>query len=298
MPAERRQRLALAALLAAAAALGLVAALLIAPRLLSGAEAVGRIAFGSREGIFVVGSDGDGLRRLTSAWDDDPAWSPDGTQIAFTRVRNAVGQIFAMRPDGSDVRKLTSGPFSNSHPSWSPDGRRIAFERDTSGRDGTVGIYVMDADGSRVRRLVSSRRFDFFPDWSPDGTRIAFQRGLAEIFVVNADGSGLRRVASGEAYRPVWSPDGTKLLFDGLRVFRGEPRTGIYAVSADGGRRRLLREGFAQAAWSPDGKRLAVFTVLAPDRGAIFVMDATGRGPARLIADGPFAENPDWEPRP
>ena len=298
MPAERRQRLALAALLAAAVALGLVGALLIAPRLLSSAEAVGRIAFGSREGIFVVGSDGNGLRRLTSSWDDDPAWSPDGTKIAFTRVRNALGQIYVMKADGSDVEQLTSGPFTNNHPSWSPNGTRIAFERDTSRRDGTVGIYVMDADGSRMRRLVSSRKFDFFPDWSPDGTRIAFQRGLAEIFVVNADGSGLRRVASAEAYRPVWSPDGTKLLFDGFRVFRGEPRTGIYAVNADGGSRRLLREGFAQAAWSPDGTRLAVFTVVAPDRGAIFVMDATGRGPAQLIADGSFAENPDWEPSP
>jgi dipeptidyl aminopeptidase/acylaminoacyl peptidase len=129
----------------------------------------GRIAFGSSAGIHVVGADGTGLKRLTRSWDDDPAWSPDGGRIAFTRLLGGSGQIWVMNSDGTGLRRLTSGRFSSNHPTWSPDGRRIAFEQDTARRDGTVGIYLMSSDGRGVRRLVASSGTTSAPSGPPTG---------------------------------------------------------------------------------------------------------------------------------
>jgi Tol biopolymer transport system component len=258
-------------------------------------HAAGRIAFGSKTGIFVVLPDGSELTRLTSSWDEEPAWSRDGRRIAFTRVRASIGQIYAMNADGSSVRRLTSGPTDSTHPSWSPDGRFVAFEHDTSAVDGKVGIYVMRADGTHVRRLVSSTEFDFSPAWSPDGRQIVFERGFGAAFVVNVDGGGLRRIGRGRASNPAWSPDGKRLAYDSETVVRGRPRLALYVMNADGSGRKLIRYGFAQPSWSPDGERLAVFRIVGGGKGAIYVVEARPGGRVRLVTSRAFAEGPSWQ---
>ena len=136
-----------------------------------------------------------------------PAWSRDGRTIVFVSWRDGNGEVYAMDADGSSPRNLTQDPAKDVRPAWSPDGRRIAF---VSRRDGNSEVYVMNADGSGKRNLTRDRASDDYPTWSPDGRRIAFLRGrlhgnpvpgrdvrrwyLYHLYVVNADGSGLRRL--------------------------------------------------------------------------------------------------------
>ena len=156
--------------------------------------------------LYVVGSDGSGLRNLTAKLAagghfgdpgpaSDPAWSPDGRKIAFVRL-NARHGVYVVKADGSGLRNLTPKPVgAYADPAWSPDGRKIAF---VSERDGNSEVYVMNANGSGQRDLTRNPAYDADPAWSPDGRKIAFvsnRDGSYGIYVMNADGSGQQRLA-------------------------------------------------------------------------------------------------------
>jgi Tol biopolymer transport system component len=146
--------------------------------------------------LFTVAVEGGSPRRIThnTGYDGNPAWSPDGRQIAFETDTG----LFTMRPDGTRRRRLTARYDSN--PDWSPDGRLVAF-------DDFADIYVVAADGGRRRRLTSNPGPDFQPAWSPDGRLIAYlsnpicaQRGGCTahepwlIRVMNSDGTRPRNL--------------------------------------------------------------------------------------------------------
>jgi dipeptidyl aminopeptidase/acylaminoacyl peptidase len=116
-------------------------------------------------------ADGGHVRRLTedSADDRAPAWSPDGTQIAFYSDRDGNAEIYLMDVEADEQgsrqpRNLTNNPTEDWFPRWSPDGRQITF---SSRRGGNLDIYVMNADGSNVRRLTDSPQEDFNSVWQP-----------------------------------------------------------------------------------------------------------------------------------
>ena len=117
-----------------------------------------------------------------------PAWSPDGRHLAFTGGQSTQ-DIWTADPDGSHLVNLTNGGGQNTQPAWSPDGARIAF---VSNRDGDDEIYVMSADGSAPLNLTHNAASDEHPAWSPDSAKIAFQTnrdGNNEIYAMYADGS-------------------------------------------------------------------------------------------------------------
>ena len=101
--------------------------------------------------IAVVNANGSGRTRITSgaAWDEEPAWSPDGKWIAFASDRNGNFDIYAVRPDGTGLRQLTASTCEDTEPSWSPDGSRIVF---TSRRGGFPHLWTMNANGTGERR--------------------------------------------------------------------------------------------------------------------------------------------------
>jgi TolB protein len=125
-------------------------------------------------GIWLVDADGGNERQLTTHEEDDqPNWSPDGEWIAFSREDGAYQgstgstrfwiDICVIRPDGSDLRRLTRHAGVNFSPASSPDGKRIVFQSDRAHED-LFDIYVMNADGTRQKRLTRSGYTDW-PDW-------------------------------------------------------------------------------------------------------------------------------------
>jgi Tol biopolymer transport system component len=177
-----------------------------------------RIAFSSnRLGptyVHVMGANGSNPRAVGPPYSTTPDWSPDGSLIAFA----APSGLAVMRPDGTGVRNLTNHLDNDLYPSWSPDGRRLAYESD---RDGTYEIWTINADGSGQSRLTSGSRFvcpqggcsvpRFRPSWSPDGKQIAFTHdrdGVAQVYVMNADGTGQKRLTSHhmDAQDVSWQP--------------------------------------------------------------------------------------------
>jgi Tol biopolymer transport system component len=210
--------------------------------------------------IYVMDADGSDQIRLTQrpSGNRSPAWSPDGSRIAFVSYRDGNDDIYVMDADGSNQTRLTRDPSGGWSPAWSPDGSRIAFE---SYRDGNDDIYVMDADGSNQTRLTRDPSGDWSPAWSPDGSRIAFvsyRDGNDDIYVMDADGSNQTRLTQNSAWdwSPAWSPDGSRIAFLSDR----DGNNDIYVMDAGGSNQtRLTRDpsGVSSLAWSPDGSRIA-----------------------------------------
>jgi dipeptidyl aminopeptidase/acylaminoacyl peptidase len=252
--------------------------------------------------IYVVRSNGTDERRLTAApgVDDEPAWSPDGTQIAFTSNRDGPRSVYVMNEDGSGVTRLTPEPVHNYRPAWSPDGTRIAFVGE---RDVGVDIYVMDRDGSNQRRLTTHPARDLDPAWSPDGTRIAFtseRDGGSRVYTMNADGSGVARVtkSSETESRPAWSRDGTRIAFT-RKVCGGDWLTcypALFSVSLGADE---IEVGIGEdPAWSPDGRTIAV-TRFACDFGYYATADnctVAGIGIVGFVTRKGIGYVDTWEP--
>jgi hypothetical protein len=154
--------------------------------------------------------DGSNPVNLTNHPDDDfeMDWSPDGTRITFSTLRDyATGffEIFVMNSYGSNPVNISNSFLADQDPSWSPDGTRIAFSR-------SQDIWVMNVDGTNQQNLTNLPvANDLAASWSPDGTKIAFnsdRTGLYDNYVMDADGSNVTNLTNDAAYdyEPSWQP--------------------------------------------------------------------------------------------
>jgi hypothetical protein len=147
-------------------------------------------------GLLVTDRDGHNPRPITHGEDDDADWSPDGGRVAFSRLMAEGYRLFVVNADGTGESMLTVDGFAGDarHPSWSPDGSRLAFE---CGVNTVRAICVVNADGSGFAQLTTLASLAYAPSWSPDGLHIAFtQAGM--VAVMNADGSDVHVLAAGD----------------------------------------------------------------------------------------------------
>jgi Tol biopolymer transport system component len=256
---------------------------------------------------------------------DGAAYSPDGFRIVFHGSGSTNNDIFVMNSDGTGIRRITTDNVNN-YPAWSPDGTRIVYvsRRDTTafpnpGRDDE--IFTVNADGSGQRRLTNNDGDDTRPAWSPNGARIAFtafrdfgpNTNNDAIMVMdaadaNGDGNGdnerIFQANGGPDDNATWSPNGANIAWDdngdilvkGSATGNVNPDTIPRLTDAGSG-----RDGF-QPAWSPDGTRVAFIgrRPTTSDPYDIFHVSATGGAESRVTtnADLNATSNVDWQPIP
>ena len=230
--------------------------------------------------VFVTNLDGS-PNRARAVFAAYPAWSPDGSRIAYVAFLTETGEvpkddedytqseIFVMNRDGSNKTNLTRDParliyYQSGYldasstgylePQWSPDGSRIAFAKPVGEE---FAIFVMNADGSDQTQLTDPGFTS--PTWSPDGTRLAFVRHSAEgetdaeLFIMDADGTDPVQITDNSVndLTPEWGPGGTMYYSSYSSDFLG---LGIYV-------RKLGSEGRRRLTCDPD---LSAFEPVVP----------------------------------
>jgi len=244
----------------------------------------GKIAFSAKDDggtfqIFTMNADGSSIRQLTNdeLFSIDPAWSPDGTRIAFARSSGSTagGSLWVMDADGGSQQPLvtnprTGSPQFGSNPAWSPDGTKLAFNLCLNCERGgsNFEIFVADLQTGTIDTLTGHPASDNHPAWSPNGRQIAFVsdrdffdadtlRFRQDLYVINSDGTGLQRLTeTGNATRPVWGPDNNFIAYEW-----GRGGNHVYLYENSSGQITRIESGLqftGNSMWNKNGTKLLV----------------------------------------
>jgi TolB protein len=179
--------------------------------------------------------------------------SPNGKSVALTLSKDDNSEVYVLKANGANPKRLTRDWAIDSSPSWSPDSKRIAF---VSERSGNPQVYVMNVDGSGAKRLTFKGNYNQTPDWSPRGDWILFnardERLVYDIFKINPETGVIKRLTQdqGNNEHPTFSPDGSLVVFSSTRT--GESK--LYVMNADGTNQRLISRNkgeYTTPEWGP-----------------------------------------------
>jgi len=228
-----------------------------------------------------------------------PRFSPTQQQITYMALfDNRPGQVYLFNIETGEQEPLGTFRGMTFAPRFSPDGREVLMSIE---RGGNSDVFKMDLSTRRLTRLTNNPAVDVSPTMSPDGRRIAFASdrggsGKPQIYVMNADGTGQKRITFGQGnyQTPVWSPRGDLIAF--TRQYRGRFYIGV--IRPDGTGERLLTESYLDEGptWSPNGRVLMFFREPRPGAGSsLWSVDLTGRNLRRVRTPGD-ASDPAWSP--
>jgi Tol biopolymer transport system component len=190
------------------------------------------------DGIYIANSDGTNPHQILGyANTCCVQWSPDSKHIVYFRGNLKIGgSMYTANPDGSNVTEIGAG----FNPAWSPDGNRMAYAN-CQANSSQCGLFIIDLKTKVAQMITHDNGAN--PQWSPHGDRLVYQaddgKGHVNVFVVNADGTGIKQLTSGKSNdgQPVWSRDGTYILW---RSDQNGAGWALFAMRADGTNPRLI----------------------------------------------------------
>lgn len=186
----------------------------------------------------------------------EPAWSPNGSKIAFTSNKAGNLDIWVVDPDGSNPVQLTTDPADEEEPTWSPDGSRIVYIKDERGLD---VIRTMNSDGTNLQRIPNVLGRLSHASFSPDGNHLVFSAAVNTAFnlmTIDADGENLDRLTTEPDVRdvdPEWGPGGIVFMSN-----RGGTNN-LWRIQPDGSGLEMIPNTThgGRPTWAPDGNSIA-----------------------------------------
>jgi TolB protein len=252
---------------------------------------------GKRYSLHVADADGYGPQTIVSSNEPiiSPAWSPDGTKIAYVSYEKKKPVIFIQSLVSGQRSVLANYKGNNSAPSWSPDGKRLAIVL-THGANSQ--IYTINENGTGLKQLTQSSAIDTEPAWSPDGNWIYFtsdRGGAPQIYRVGVSGGQPQRITFEGAYNgsPHFSPDGKLLTF--IKREQGRFRVALQELAS--GQVQILSDTSKDESpsFAPNG-RMILYATSINGRGTLAAVSSDGRVKQRLSETSGDVREPSWGP--